>query len=135
MIAARRAQKNRQSRCPGPRKLLGMHPRSESPLASSLQNPLRFRNAKRPAVAKHVAKLRKLVFGDGRQKIFLEQLDVPLRSVRLFAKFLGHDMRAEKCRHNLERLFRRQLLVKLEDLQFAWTVQSITALSLNRRCA
>ena len=43
-------------------------------------------------------------------------------------KLLGYDVRAKESRHNLQWLPRRQLLVQLQDLQFARNVQPITAL-------
>src|SRR2546429_9264822 len=77
---------------------------------------LGLRRTKRASVAKDIAKFRQPVLGDGWQEIFLEQLDVTLGSVRLLAKLFRDHVCAEECRNDVQRLFRRQFLVLLQDL-------------------
>ena len=130
VIRAGRLQLDREARGAGMRELLGMDSRHQAPRSPRHQDPPRLSHRERAAVAVNVAKLRKACRSDRGNPSLHERVH---ECVGPAAKFGRHHVRAEKRRHDVERLLLVEIVQNQEDFQLALPVETVAALGLERR--
>src|SRR5581483_1282939 len=99
------AECNGKLRRAGVGKLFGVQSRQQAEPLAGLQDALRLRERESAAVAKDVAEFREIGLGELGHQLAGQQLDVLPGTIFLAAKFRGDDVRAEKRRGDLDRLF------------------------------
>lgn len=115
-----------EARGSGAGELFGVEAEAELAGAGRRENSARLRHGKSAAVAENVAEFGEIFSGDSREPFAADEVDIGISGFSgAIAEFGGHDMCAEKCGNDFERLLAIEFAEEGEDFAFAGPVEAI----------